>query len=210
MFFNKKKSTPTRTVENFAQLMVGDLVTLKFRQALPEGLSGESLRVQSVNTYDYAGTLVSDFMLSHSSGLRVNATYDPSQDLITFSHKLKHPEIIEIFDGDQLALIFDAQVPLASLDLRADAVSAERAAWVCDRYTRRLCDAQGYYYEEDRREQGLSDYEDDGSVAFNYHELDGDTEHHSMSIEIWEDGETEFFVEVSVSSSAVDAYFPKG
>ena len=210
MFFKKKKSEETRTIESFDQLIVGDLVALKFRQVLPEGLSGESLMVENVNTYDYAGTLVSDFELGHSSGLKVNATYDKSEDMITFSHKLRHPEIIEIFDGDQLALIFDSEVPLASLDLRNNTVSSDRAAWVCDRYTRTLCDGLAYYYEEDRRAKGVSVYDDDGSTPFNYHELEGSSDHHSISIEIWEDGETEFFAEVTVPSSAVDGYFPKG
>ena len=210
MFFKKDKPEPTRTVENFSELQVGDLITLKFREILPEGLSGETLSVDKVNTYDYAGLLVSDFSLHHSSGLKVNATYDSDEKMITFSHKIKHPEIIEIFDGDQLAAIFDAEQQFANLDLRTDAVDDHRKAWVCERYTRTLCDAQAYYYEEDRRAQGLSKYEDDGSEPFTYHELAGDADHHSISIEVWEDGETEFFAEVTVSESAIDAFLPNG
>lgn len=210
MFFKRKKTTElTRTVETFDQLQIGDLVTLKFREVLPEGLSGETLSVDSVNTYDYAGQLVSDFAMSHSSGLKVNATYDKDSEVITFSHKIQHPEIIEIFDGDELAAVFDPEHTGAGLTLRDSAVSDQRAAWVCSTYTRTLCEAQAYYYNDDRRDRGISAYEDE-SVPFTYHELDGDSDHHSISIEVWEDGETEFFAEVSVSASAVDSYLPNG
>lgn len=210
MFFKKKKAQElTRTVERFDQLHIGDLVTLKFREVLPEGLSGETLMVDGINTYDYAGDLVADFALSHASGLKVNACFDPSNESITFSHKLRHPEIVEIFDGDELAAIFDPEHQGAQLTLRSEAVSAQRAAWVCEHYTRTLCEAQAYYYNEDRRERGISAYED-GSVPFTYHELDGNSDHHSISIEVWEDGETEFFAELTVPATAVDSYLPSG
>ncbi len=210
MFFKRKKSSEsTRTVERFDQLHQGDLVTLKFREILPEGLSGETLSVETVNTYDYAGELVSDFALSHASGLKVNATYDADHDSITFSHKIRHPEIIEIFDGDELAAVFDPECEGAGLRLREVAVDPRRAQWTCSRYTRTLCEAQAYYYNEDRRNRGISKYEDE-SMPFTYHELEGDSNHHSISIEVWEDGETEFFAEVTVSATAVDFFLPNG
>ncbi len=210
MFFKRKNNADlTRTVDSFDQLHVGDLVTFKFREALPEGLSGETLTVEEVNTYDYAGELVSDFALSHSSGLKVNASFDPSSDSITFAHKIRHPEIIEIFDGDELATVFDPNHEQASLSLRVDQVDAQRSAWVCDHYSRTLCEAQAYYYNDDRRAKGVSAYEDE-SVPFTYHELDGNSDHHSISIEVWEDGETEFFAEVTVAATAVDSFLPSG
>lgn len=208
MFFKRKnKGDTVRVVERFDQLYEGDLVTLKYRQVLPEGLSGETLQVDSVCTYDYAGQLVSDFSLSHSSGLKVNASYNKESDEITFSHKIGHPEIVEIFDGDELAAVFDAQLDSVSLNVRNEQVSQIRSAWVCEHYRRTLCEAQAYYYNDDRREKGVSRYEDDSS-PFTYHELEGNSDHHSISIEVWEDGETEFFAEVTVSASAVDAFLP--
>ncbi len=210
MFFkSKKKIAPTRTVENFGQMKEGDLVTFKFREALPQGLSGETLEVTKVNTYDYAGELVADFSLSHSSGLKVNATFDESTETITFADKIRHPEIIEIFDGDELAAVFDPDAGGVQLHIRAESVVDQRSPWVCLQYTRTLCEAQAYYYEEDRRERGISAYEDE-STPFTYHELEGNTDHHSLSIEVWEDGETEFFAEVTVSASSVESFLPKG
>jgi len=208
MFFKKKKSDSTaRVIASFNQLQKDDLVTLKFREVLPKGLSGETLTVEGVNTYDYAGELVSDFSLRHSSGLKVNATYDSDSDSITFSHKIRHPEIIEIFDGDELASIFNPDHDGAELTLREQATDEQRAPWVCEHYTRTLCEAQAYYYNEDRRDRGISAYEDD-SVPFTYHELDGNSDHHSISIEVWEDGETEFFAEVTVAATAVESFLP--
>ncbi len=206
MFFKKEK-VPTRTVERFDQLHQGDLVAFKYREILPEGISGETLMVEGVNTYDYAGELVSDFALTHSSGLKVNASYNAESDTITFAHKIRHPEIIEIFDGDELAAIFDPEESQAQLGLRADTVGEVRAPWVCDHYTRTLCEAQAYYYNEDRRDRGISAYEDE-SVPFTYHELDGSSDHHSISIEVWEDGETEFFAELTIPATAVESFLP--
>jgi len=156
MFFKKKETQATRTINDFRQLQVGDLISFKFREVFPDIISGETLSVESINTYDYMGELVSDFVLSHSSGFRVNATYDSEQKYITLSHKIGHPEIIEIFDGDQLATIFDPEQEPAELELRPEAVSDKRKAWVCERYTRTLCEAQGYYYNKDRRGLGVS------------------------------------------------------
>jgi len=208
MFFKKKKTAPTRTVESFSDLHIGDLIILKFREVLPQEISGETLTVESVNTYDYMGELVSDFVLSHSSGININASFDREERSITFSHKIKHPEIIQIFDGDQLAGVFDGGLEDAGLDLREDNVSEQRQGWVCEHYTRTLCEGQAYYYDEDRRSKGISQYDDDGSVPFTYHELDGNSDNHSISIEVWEDGETEFFAEVTVSESAVESFLP--
>lgn len=210
MFFkNKKNDPPARVVERFNQLYKEDLVILKFREALPEGLSGETLTVDSINTYDYAGELVSDFSLSHSSGLKVNATYDEDSDTITFSHKIRHPEIVEIFDGDELANIFNPEHDGAGLGLRTEAVVSQREQWVCEHYTRTLCEGQAYYYNEDRRGRGIAAYEDD-SVPFTYYELEGNSDYHSISIEVWEDGETEFFAEITVPATAVESFLPSG
>ncbi len=167
------------------------------------------MSVDEINTYDYAGELVCDFSLSHASGLKVNATYDVDSDTITFSHKIRHPEIIEIFDGDELAAIFDPEADNAGLTLRESAVDSRRSEWVCSNYTRTLCEAQAYYYNEDRRDRGISAYEDE-STPFTYHELQGDSDHHSISIEVWEDGETEFFAEVTISASSVESFLPNG
>ena len=207
--FSKKKGVTSsfRTVKRFDQLRACDLVTFKYRQILPQGISGETLHVDSVGTYDYGGEVVADFRLSHSSGIRVNAIYDAENDEVTLSSKIAHSEIIEMFDDDDLARVFDPTLDRVKLSLNSEETKLSRKPWVCAKYQRTVCEGMAYYYAEDRREQGVSKFEDE-SMPFMYFELKGDSDHHALSIEVWEDGETEFFADLTVAASVVDVYLP--
>ena len=202
MFGRKKKDA--RSVTKFSDLGVGDLVVFKAREALPFGVSDETLTVEKVGTYDYARQLVSDFTLTHDSGLRISASYDDDEDMITIAYKLKRSQVLSIFNGDDFAYIFEDESDY-TLEAQTDNISDELAHWVCDSYTPTLVAGSAYYYETDKRASGISADEDE-STDFIFYELEGSNEFNSLSIEVWPDGETDVYCEITVKSNVIETF----
>ena len=207
--FKKKDKTKARTVDNFSQLQIDDLISLKLRSELPEIIQGETLTVSKVQTYQYRDGMVPDFCLDHSSGLKLNAVYDDESDEITFSLKLKHPNILTLFDSAELASIWDEEHHPAILNTVLDDQDDIVISWMSESYSRRLCGQFAYFYETDQRDQEIDKFEDD-SMQFMYHELDGSDANKSITIEIWEDGETEFFAEITTPADVIESYWANG
>jgi hypothetical protein len=205
MFGRKKKQPVARSVSVFSDLHVNDLVIFKPREALPDGISDETLTVERIGTYDYQGELRSDFTLRHASGQRFSAGYDSEQDTITLGRKLKRSEVLTIFDEDDFADVFDSELGQVRLTASVDKLPKELQLWVDQAYERSVSEGIAYYYEADRRELGISAHEDE-SQQFTYFELEGENDKNSISIEIWADGETDVFCETTVKSNVVDTY----
>jgi len=202
MFGRKKKDA--RSVTKFSDLGVGDLVVFKAREALPFGVSDETLTVERVGTYDYSRSLVSDFTLTHDSGLRITASYDDDEDMITLALKLKRSQVLSVFDGEDFGYIFENEGDYI-LESQTENISDELTPWVCQSYTPALIAGSAYYYETDKRAAGISGDEDE-STNFIYYELEGDNEFNSLSIEVWPDGETDVYCEITVKSNVIETF----
>ncbi len=203
MFGRKKKKT-ARSITQFSELDVGDLIVFKPREILPVGINDETLTVEKVGTYDHNGSLTSDFTLTHSSGERFSAVYNEEEDTVTLGQKISRQEVLSIFDENEFADVFDegGSVTLNSI---LESVTDKRRAWVADTYDRTVAAGVAYYYDDDRRKSGVSQFEDD-SLPFTYFELEGSNQHNSLSIEIWDDGETDVFCEVTVKANVVETF----
>lgn len=207
--FSRKKREQARTVTVFSDLDVGDLVVFKPREVLPEGINDQTLTIEKVGTYDHNGILTPDFTLLHSSGLRFSATYDAEDDAIILGHKMGRSEVLSIFDEDCFADIFDVDKNHVALVPISENISGERRPWIANSYHRTVTAGIAYYYNDDRREPGISRYEDD-SLPFTYFELEADNEQKSLSIEIWDDGETDVFCEITVKATVVETFLCRG
>lgn len=205
MFGRKSKQKATRSVSVFSELEVNDLIIFKPREVLPHGVSDDTLTVEKIGGYDYNGSLSTDFTLRHSSGLRFSASYDAEDDTITLGRKLKQSEVLSIFNEDDFADIFEEELGGQRLNADVDNLDSEYQAWIAESYSRAVYAGIAYYYDEDRRSLGISSNED-SSQQFTYFELEGANDRNSLSIEIWEDGETDVFCEVTVKSNVVDTY----
>jgi hypothetical protein len=205
MFGRKKKERAARSVSSFSDLHVNDLVIFKPREVLPAGISDETLTVEKIGTYDYQGELRSDFTLRHASGQRFSAGYDSDEDTITLGRKLKRSEVLNIFNEDEFADIFDGGLGQVNLRASAESIPDSLQLWIDEAYERSVSEGIAYYYESDRRDVGVSAHEDE-SQQFTYFELEGENDRNSISIEIWSDGETDVYCETTVKSNVVDTY----
>lgn len=207
--FGRKKDKEVRSVTLFSDLDVGDLVVFKPRDVLPEGVSDETLTVEKVGTYDYFGTLASDFTLGHSSGLKVSASYNSEDETITLGYKMKRSVVLSIFGGSEFGQVFDEDLDSVVLDSNLENVSGDLKPWIADSYTRSVVAGSAYYYDEDRRGNGISS-DEDSAENFIYYELEGSNEVSSISVEVWADGETDVFCEITVKSSVVETFLNHG
>ncbi|MFT6099341.1 MAG: hypothetical protein ACJAYF_001885 [Arenicella sp.] len=205
MFGRKKKEREARSVSVFSDLQLNDLIVFKPRDVLPNGISDETLTVEKIGAYDFDEDLSADFTLRHASGQRFSAAYDSDENTITFGRKLKRSEVLGIFDEDDFANVFDGGLSQVNLQASVENVPEDLQLWIDESYQRTVADGIAYYYESDRREQGVSAYKD-GSQQFTYFELEGGNDRNSLSIEIWSDGETDVYCEVTVKANVVDTY----
>ena len=203
--FGKKDKPLARMVTVFSELNIGDLVVFKPREVLPSGISDETLTLDRIESYDYNGKLTPDFTLLHPSGSRYSVTYDCEEDTIPIGNKLKRSEILSIFDPDDFANVFDEGSGCFKLRSISENVSNQRRPWVAEAYERSVIAGIAYYYNEDRRESEISQYEDN-SEPFTYFELEGDNDLNSLSIEIWNDGKTDVFCEITVKANVVETF----
>lgn len=203
--FNKKNKSSARMITLFSDLHVGDLVVFKPREVLPCGISDETLSLEKVGSYDYDGKLMSDFTLLHSSGSRYSAIYNAEEDTITIGNKLRRSEVMSIFDENSFADIFKYEYGDLELYSISENISSQHRPWVAESYKRSVVSGVAYYYEDDRRELGGSQYEDH-SQQFTYFELEGNNHVNSISIEVWADGETDVFLEITVKANVVETF----
>ena len=203
--FSKNNKSSARMITVFSDLDIGDLVVFKPREILPCGISDETLSLEKVGSYDYGGKLISDFTLLHSSGLRYSAVYNTEEDTITIGNKLRRSEVVSIFDENSFADIFNYEYGDFELCSISKNISHQHRPWVAEAYKRSVTSGIAYYYENDRRRSGVSQYEDH-SQPFTYFELEGNNNVNSLSIEVWADGETDVFLEITVKANVVETF----
>ncbi|MFT5611928.1 MAG: hypothetical protein ACI9WC_000955 [Arenicella sp.] len=201
----KRTKPPIRNISKFSELGVGDLVVFKPREALPQGISDETLTVDNVGSYDYSGRLSPDFTLVHSSGERYSAFYEPENDTITLGKKLTRDEVFSLFGEEAFAGVFEESGGRLTLETITDSVRNDLGAWIGESYNRTVTAGIAYYYENDKRTSGVSQHEDE-SMQFTFFELEASNGKNSLSIEIWGDGETDVYCEVTVKSTVVETF----
>ncbi len=204
--FFKKKKAPARRLEHPKDLKAGDIITLKPRSVLPTSIEGATLTVKAVTTYEYSDGLLPEFTLESQEGKIYSMSYESEDegDTLCFSRKLKHDEITALFDEEQLGELWGEDLG----DLEVNDAEAELQSWLPDSYRQTIKDATAYFYNEDRRDKESSQYVDDNSQELRYHECEGSPDQFSLNIEIWEDGDTDIFVQVTVPVDVIEEMWP--
>lgn len=209
--FGKKKAPEGRSLSHFKELQVKDLVTFKPRNIVPDELQDQTLTVTAVQSYQYDDGISAEFVLALPNGNTFTAmcSNDEEGDTVTLSKKLSHECVNELFDGDELGNVFSDEES-ASLTVINEESSEEGKGWLAERYFRTVYLATAYFYKEDRRLLGASEFADDGSEELRYHELEGGSDEYSLNIEIWESGETDFFLQKTIPHNAISDLWPNG
>lgn len=208
--FNKGKQQVQRSLTQPEELQKGDIVVLKERRALPSELQGQQLEVTHVGTYQYSDGMQKELTLRSVD----NKTYYLSVDdndgdpLLCFAIKIPMNLVLEIFDEDEFAGLWEADS--ASLQTN-DNKPEEYTAWLSSDYKQTINNGEGYFYDRDCSDDAPSSIEDDDGEEFRFHECTSmSNSNYSLSVEIWEDGETDVFLEVATATDVIAELWPHG
>lgn len=209
-WFKKEKPKPARTLDHPRDLRQGDLLTLKERSVVPAELQGATLTVEKVQAYQYSDGLVPEFVLRLPTGQTYTAMCAEEEDgeYIVFAKELSRADVEALFDTDEFGALFGDEFP--EIQVNQGAVKEALRPWVGERYVQSVKEASGYFYSEDRRSVGASNYADDGAEELRFHECEGVPDQFSLNVEIWEDGETDVFAQISLPLNVIAEMWPNG
>ncbi|MCU7922257.1 MAG: hypothetical protein KZQ88_06125 [Candidatus Thiodiazotropha sp. (ex Dulcina madagascariensis)] len=201
--FGGNKSGP-RTLTDPGQLQVGDIVVFKQRRSLPDELQGQQLEVTKVGGYQYAATEITKELTLRSAD---NKTYYLSIDdndgdpLLCFSIKLPESMVFTLFDEDGFSRLWGDDFVTLTVREKPE----ELASWLADSYTQRMKEGEAYYYNHDC---GGQVPEDDEGEELRYHECVGNVDTRYLSVEVWEDGDTDVSLTAVCPFDVIEEMWP--
>jgi len=202
--FGKKESS--RSLDSIEQLQIGDIVSFKDRPPLPVDVQGVDFQVTDVAGYQYSDGPVDEFTLKSAENfvLILSLEQDDGETSICLSRKIKRKQVLSLFDEDEFADLWEPDFVALSVQQVPDKLKT----WVGQTYQQQQKNASAYFYDRDLREKPASDYEDSGSYALQYHECLTDDELYGISVEIFEDGETDVYLQCYLPTDVIDGLWP--
>lgn len=207
-FFKGKKDS-VRILNGPEQLGVGDIVVLKERLSLPPELQGQQLEVTGVGTYQYASSVEKELTLRTADSVTYHMSVDDNDGdpMLCFSKKLSRKKVLQVFDQDEFALLWEPEFANLDVQLTPD----DLASWLTDGYHQIIKDEEAYYYNRDCGDKPPSQRVDDDGEELLYHECEGDPDsNYSLTVEVYGDGETEVMLCLSVPIDVIDELWPHG
>ncbi len=205
--FGRLFAKKERRLDEPDALDLGDIV--RFKLYAPGYLAGQRFVVEAVNTYCYQGEQESEFVLrGHCSRtLFLSITNEDGEKRLWLSAKLKPGEIKALFDGDELAAIFDNEAGSARLHLQSlSAVPADLEGWFADEYERTVFSLPGEFFTGDYRGQSLPQ---DGAEDLDYYCLTNDDDSRAMVFEVYDSGD-EVMVSIMTETTLIEELWPAG
>lgn len=209
--FFKSKTPPPRELKHPKQLLSGDLLSFKPRSVLPPEFQGQTVTIKNVQSYQYSDGLAPEFEAQLPAGETFTFMLEEEGDeYLTLSKEISREEVEQLFDMDQFAELFGDDFP--QLTTNTANASEALSAWIAPHYSQSTKSATAYFYKIDKRESGVSAYEneEDGSEELRYHECEGSPDDFSLNVEIWEDGTTSVFLQKSVPINVIEEMWPNG
>ncbi len=203
----KKSKDEVRKLNHPRDLQKGDMLTFKPRSIVPKNLQEQTLTVEQVQAYQYSEGLVPEFVLRTTKGETFTAQIAEEEEgeYLILAKKLSHVQVVSVFKQDEFGEVFGDN--FAQVTVNQGAVTEEIAPWIGEKYFQTVKEGVGFFYNEDRREKGVSDYVDD-SEELRFHECEGSPDHFSLNIEIWEDGSTDVYAELSLPLNVIEEMWP--
>ena len=186
-------------------LRTGDLLTFKHRLSLPPAVQGQTFEVSAIGTYQYADGLYPQLTLDGADSHRLYLSFKAGAGgELTLSRSLPRRDVLAIFDEDAFAALWDDDFAELALQARPDAYQG----WLGERYTQTRKWVEGYFFERDCRGESLSAHADDDGCELRCHECEDPSGRFGLSVEIWQDGETEVSLDVVCAADVIDALWP--
>lgn len=205
-YFKKNKKSQ-RQLNSPTQLKVGDIVVLKERLSLPDELQGQQLEVSHVGTYQYASGVEKEFTLRNAESRSYYMCVDDNDGdpILCFTIKVPRNSVLEIFNEDDFARLWEADFA----SLKTQSIPEKYTNWLTDNYHQIIKDEEGYFYNRDCGDKPPSGHLDDDGEEFRYHECEGaPNDDRSLIVEVFGNGETDVFLEVSTSLDVIDELWP--
>lgn len=189
-------------------LRVGDLVTFKHRLSLPDDVQGQTFEVSAIGTYQYADGLYPQLTLDGAEAGRIYLSFKAGDaghgGGITLSRSVPRGDVRALFAEDAFAALWEDDFAELAVARKLDAY----AGWLGERYAQTGKWVEGYFFDRDCRGEALSDHADDDSEELRCHECEDAGGRFGLSVEIWQDGDTEVSLDVNCPPDAIDALWP--
>ncbi|PCH61853.1 MAG: hypothetical protein COC19_03945 [SAR86 cluster bacterium] len=201
----KKKQAP-RDLTSPRDLRVGDILEFKPRSILPSDLHGVSLTVKKVQAYQYSDGFYPEFVLESANGSIVTMMCSPEEeeDSLQISKKLNKAEIDGLFNSAEIEQLWEEGAATVHVNKEN---ALELNAWLADKYHQDITSATAYFFNKDVRGKE-SDLDESNSESLQYHECSSAQDIHCLTVEIWEDGSTDFYVQINLPFSVVAEMWP--
>jgi len=201
--FGKKK---LRQLDNVDQLKEGDIVSFKDRPPLPISLQGKDFEVIQVAGYQYNSDNQNDFTLKSADDQIISlcVEQEDGEVYLCISRKIPQNQVLSLFNEDDFSMLWGEDYP----QLEVQQVPNDLQDWVDRVYEQKMKDGTAFYYKRDLREQPPSQYEDDDSMEMRYHECEGQSGDFGLTVEIYEDGETDVSLVAYVPLDVIDDLHP--
>jgi len=80
---------------------------------------------------------------------------------------------------------------------------------LADNYQQEVKNSEGYFYSRDCGDELPSTHQDDDGQEFHFHECSAlNDDNHALSVQVWGDGETDVFLEVSTPLDVIADMLP--
>jgi len=201
--FKKDKETVRKELKSVSDLEIKDMIKLNDSFALPEILRGQTLEVQSINSYDYDGDMELEWVLKGSDGTLIHLSLDEDDSTyLEFSIKINLSDIETLFDSESFADVFDSEKPTILKRLN-DIANGNK--WSAEKYHQQGTFEEGVFHKQDYRNKDNSLGKGE---AFRLYTLLDSDEDHGISIDVWDGGETDVSLTIFRELTDIVDFFP--
>lgn len=187
------KEEPQRAVKSVSDLRIHDMIVLTDSFALPENLRNQQFQVTAINTYEFENKNQLEWVLQGPSNIELFLSLEVDDVTeLKISLKIEHEDVESLFDLDQFSTLFDEP---GNTELSRQQDTNHTNGWTDEFYKQYLFGKVGFFHRKDHRTQALSAYEGkDSGEQFELYTLYNDEQSKGIDVEVWDDGDTDVFV----------------
>jgi len=203
--FSRNKPANERQLDCPSQLLVGDMLSLKYRDSLPQVLREQSLEVVKVATYEFASGSSKEVVLkdAHSQLYFMGIDNEDGKLSLCFARKITRQQLFAFIDEDSFAQLWSQNWP----ELSVENPPSELADWLSPRYQQSIKEQEAYYYDRDCQGEDLAAAEDGEELRI--HECEGSDDHYGLGVEVSEDGSMEIFLQIYCAVDVIEQMWPR-
>lgn len=204
--FNKDKAEP-RSLSHPSELQVKDMIVFSDSFALPEQLRSKQFQISAINSYEFEHKTTTEWVLEGASDCQLYLSLDvDDKTYLCLSLKVSDSDVEQLFDLDEFSKIFE-QPGDAEFEKINDTSSTQ--GWTAQAYRQQHFARMGYFHRKDLRVESASQYEGEGAgEQFEFYGLIGNDQSFSLHLEVWEDGDTDVFLNCYRPLTDIIDYYP--